>query len=133
MELLKQQPKGETLMPLKVTDQAAAALQQLLEDQDPKPAQVLRLVSNTEGNFLLALDTKKDGDQVVKHKGRMVMVIGLSVSEGLSGHTLDWKQTRSGRSFTFGSANTSLSSLLRGTACRAPTHVINRCRSKYCS
>jgi Fe-S cluster assembly iron-binding protein IscA len=105
MELLKQQPKGETLMPLKVTDQAAAALQQLLEDQDPKPAQVLRLVSNTEGNFLLALDTKKDGDQVVKHKGRMVMVIGPSVSEGLSGHTLDWKQTRSGRSFTFGKAN----------------------------
>jgi Fe-S cluster assembly iron-binding protein IscA len=89
-------------MPLKVTDQAAAALQELLEDQDPNPTQVLRLVSNTESNFLLALDTKKDGDQVVKHKGKMVMVIEPSVSEDLSGHTLDWKQTRAGRSFTIG-------------------------------
>jgi Fe-S cluster assembly iron-binding protein IscA len=105
MSSSNQPPKGDTLMPLKVTDQAAAALQQLLEDQDPKPAQVLRLVSNTEGNFLLALDTKKDGDQVVRHKGRMVMVIGPSVSESLSGHILDWKQTRSGRSFTFGKGN----------------------------
>jgi Fe-S cluster assembly iron-binding protein IscA len=105
MSSSNQPPKGDTLMPLRVTDQAAAALQQLLEDQDPKPAQVLRLVSNTEGNFLLALDTKKDGDQVVRHKGRMVMVIGPSVSESLSGHILDWKQTRSGRSFTFGKGN----------------------------
>jgi hypothetical protein len=35
----------------------------------------------------------------------MEMVIGPSVSEGLSGHTLDWKQTRSGQSFTFGKSN----------------------------
>jgi Fe-S cluster assembly iron-binding protein IscA len=88
-------------MPLKVTDQAAAALRELLEDQDPNPAQVLRLISNTEGNFLLALDTEKDGDQVVKYNGRMVMVIEPSISEDLSGHTLDWKQTRAGQSFTF--------------------------------
>jgi hypothetical protein len=64
------------------------------------------LVSNTEGNFLLAwilkkMETRKDGDQVVKHQGRMVMVIGPSVSEDLSGHIVDWKQTRAGRSFTF--------------------------------
>jgi Fe-S cluster assembly iron-binding protein IscA len=88
-------------MPLKVTDQAAAVLWELLDDQAPEPMQVLRLVSNAEGNFLLALDTKKDGDQVVKYKGRMVMVIGPAVSEGLSGYTLDWKQTHAGRSFTF--------------------------------
>ena len=84
-----------------VTERAAAALQDLLDQEDLEGGQVFRLVSNSEGHFLFTPDNRRDQDQVVRYQGKMVMVIEPSVREDLSGCILDWQQTPAGRSFTF--------------------------------
>lgn len=87
-------------MSLTVTDQAAAALKQYLESQDHEVEQVLRMVSDGEGNHGFTLDTPNPGDQVVEHNGEAVMVIEPDISEDLTDNTLDLKETPSGISLT---------------------------------
>ncbi|MFQ6030070.1 MAG: hypothetical protein ACE5Q6_21565 [Dehalococcoidia bacterium] len=87
-------------MTLAVTEQAAAVLQGLLEQQNPEADQVLRLIYNTEGNVQLALGTEREDDQVVDYLGKTVMVIEPLISDHLSGSTLDLQETSSGMSLT---------------------------------
>lgn len=87
-------------MSLTVTQQAAAALKQYLETQDHEEAQVLRLVSDGEGNHGFTLDTPNPNDQVVEHDGEPVMVIEPEVSEDLADNILDLQETPAGISLT---------------------------------
>jgi Fe-S cluster assembly iron-binding protein IscA len=87
-------------MSLTVTQQAAAALKQYLGTQDREEDQVLRLVSDGEGNHGFSLDTPNPDDQVVEHDGEPVMVIEPAISEDLSDNVLDLKETPSGISLT---------------------------------
>ena len=87
-------------MSLTVTEQAAAALKQYLETQEREEDQVLRLVSDGEGNHGFSLDTPNSDDQIVEHDGEPVMVIEPTISEDLSDNILDLKETPSGVSLT---------------------------------
>ena len=87
-------------MSLNVTQQAAAALKQYLESQDREENQVLRLVSDREGNHSFTLDTPNPGDQVVEHQGETVMVIEPEISEDLTDNVLDLTETPTGIGLT---------------------------------
>jgi Fe-S cluster assembly iron-binding protein IscA len=87
-------------MALTVTEKATAALKELLKGHDHEEEQVLRLISDEEGNHGLQLDVPREEDQVVEHDGETVMVIDPSLSDGLTGNVLDLKETPSGASLT---------------------------------
>ena len=87
-------------MPLTVTDRARETLKQVLEVNREQPEQVLRLLPNQEGAYQFALDTTRDGDQVVEHDGSTIMVVADEVSSTLSGATLDVRDTEQGPALT---------------------------------
>jgi len=87
-------------MSVAVTERAAAALKGLLDQQNPDPDQVLRLTYDADNSVKLVLGNEADGDQIVQHQGDVVMVIEPSISEDLSGTTLDCTETAAGVSLT---------------------------------
>jgi Fe-S cluster assembly iron-binding protein IscA len=72
-----------------VTDKAIDALAESLESSEASDEQRLRLARNPGGEFGLAIDEERDGDQVVKHNDRTVLVIDETVATSLDGATLD--------------------------------------------
>jgi len=80
-------------MALQVTERATEHLKQILDGTEHEDDQILRIVSDAQGNSQLVLDTQKDGDQVVEHNGKPIVVVEPVLSKGLSGTTLDVKQT----------------------------------------
>jgi Fe-S cluster assembly iron-binding protein IscA len=87
-------------MALTVTEQATAALKELLEVQDHESEQVLRLLPEREGIHRLQLDVPREEDQIVEYDGEAVMVIDPALSDDLTGNVLDMKEAPSGASLT---------------------------------
>jgi Fe-S cluster assembly iron-binding protein IscA len=87
-------------MALTVTEQATAALKELLEVQDHESEQVLRLLAEREGIHGLQLDVPREEDQIVEYDGEAVMVLDPALSDDLTGNVLDLKETPSGASLT---------------------------------
>ena len=67
-------------MALSVTERAAEALHNTLESIDREPEQVLRLVPQSEG-LGLALDEKREDDQVIEYEGEAVMVMEPAIGD----------------------------------------------------
>jgi len=80
---------------LNVTDKAAAALHESLEASTSEESHALRLTRTAEG-LALALDEQREGDQVVEHDDRTVLVIEEEISRALAGATLDATETPEG-------------------------------------
>jgi Fe-S cluster assembly iron-binding protein IscA len=76
-------------MSVTVTEQAAAALKNLLDQQNPVPGQVLRLTYDTDSTVKLVLSAAAYDDQQVEYQGETVLVIEPAVSQDLAGSTLD--------------------------------------------
>jgi|FLYL01.1.fsa_nt_gi Fe-S cluster assembly iron-binding protein IscA len=82
---------------LNVTDKAAAALHETLnantteENQD----QLLRLTRSGDG-LGLALDEERDGDQVISHDDKKILVVDNEISQALDGATIDAVETPEG-------------------------------------
>jgi Fe-S cluster assembly iron-binding protein IscA len=87
-------------MALTVTEQATAALKELLEVQDHESEQVLRLLPERTGIHGLQLDVPREEDQIVEYDGEAVMVLDPALSDDLTGNVLDLKETPSGASLT---------------------------------
>ncbi|MEE9284382.1 MAG: hypothetical protein V3V35_01500 [Dehalococcoidia bacterium] len=87
-------------MPVAFTEPARAALKRLLDESDVEPGQLIRMVSDLEGNFHLTVGAQEDDDQVVTWESAPVLVIKASISEHLCEHhpgaTLDVKETPEG-------------------------------------
>lgn len=83
-------------MSITVTERAAATLKDLLNQQNPEPDQVLRLIYDTDSNVKLVLSTEATGDQTVEHQGETVMVVEPAISEELAGTTLDSPESEGG-------------------------------------
>lgn len=75
-------------MALVISKPARAALKELLQMTRRKPNQVIRLVSDSQGDGLV-LGKKSDGDQVIRHDGLTILVVDPILSEKLSDRTLD--------------------------------------------
>jgi Fe-S cluster assembly iron-binding protein IscA len=81
-----------------VTDYAASTLSQTLQENATKDGQVLRLAPAQEG-LALVLDEEQDGDHVIVHEDRKVLVIEREIAESLSGSVIDAVETPEGRRF----------------------------------
>ena len=82
---------------IEVTDQAAAYLKMVLDSANSEADQVIRLEADP---LRMVLDIEREEDQVVKHEGVTVMVIGLVLSSSRTGNILDVKDTPEGSSLT---------------------------------
>jgi Fe-S cluster assembly iron-binding protein IscA len=91
---------------LKVTERASKELKQVLEGAIKEPDQLLRLVTDLEGNYKLTLDTEREGDQVVEHEGTKIMVISPEISTELEGAVLDSQDTPVGPVLTISRGDT---------------------------
>lgn len=81
---------------LTVTEKAAATLRDTIDANTSEEAQVLRLASSAQG-FGLTMDEERDGDQVVTHEERKVLVIAEDVVQALDGATVDAVETPEGQ------------------------------------
>ena len=87
---------------LTVTAQAAAALKEAIQAQTEDPELAIRLVpSASKPNQLdMALDRKKEGDQVVDSDGFEVLFISAELSQVLDGMVIDCQDTPQGPQFS---------------------------------
>jgi len=77
-----------------VTKAAKQKLKRLLSSANvDDPELGLRLLLIKSGQFDLMLDKEKAGDQVVKHTGSKVLLVGEDLSEGLDGTIIDCKDS----------------------------------------
>ena len=74
---------------LNVSDKAIEVIEQALDTNEVEDNQALRLAKNAEGEFGLALDEQKDGDQVIAKEERALLYVDSEVSNKLDGATLD--------------------------------------------
>jgi Fe-S cluster assembly iron-binding protein IscA len=81
---------------LNVTEKAAAALGTSLQDATQKEEETFRLHRSGDG-LGLAIDQERDGDQVVEHDKRKVLVIEQAIANELDGAQLDAVETPEGR------------------------------------
>lgn len=80
---------------LTVTDEAAAHMANLLNQNDVPDDATLRFV--VQDNALgIELSKSQPDDQTVEHDGRTVLVLGEDVSKILEERTLDIEQTQEG-------------------------------------
>ena len=88
--------KGVGLHMLNVTDKAASALRESLQASSERDSDVLRLTEADEG-LGLVLGEEQEGDQVIEHGDRKILVIGPTIAEALDGVTMDAVETPGGQ------------------------------------
>lgn len=81
---------------IKVTVRAAEVLHQTLEREDAGESQGLRLTRTVEGSFWLRVDNEREGDDVLEHAGRKVLLLEPAIAETLADSTVDVVATDSG-------------------------------------
>ncbi len=74
--------------PLAVTQDAMAALSEVLRDLPHRKNQALRLNEAADGSIVLVVDAKKAGDSVVEYNGAPVLLVGEPVQERYRGRVL---------------------------------------------
>lgn len=74
---------------LSVTEKAVDALAQSLDESEAKDGQSLRLSRSPRGEYGLAIDQERGGDQVVRQQKRPILLIDQEVSNRLDGAVLD--------------------------------------------
>ncbi len=85
-------------MPLRITNRASAMLKELLDKHEHEPDQVIRLVSDAQGEGLI-LDRKSESDRAIRHSGATVLILDSSVNGRFSDLTLDVEESPKGNSW----------------------------------
>jgi hypothetical protein len=73
---------------LSVTQAARVYLSDMLDQSGAPDGAAIRIVARDDGLKTL-IDSSREGDAVVEHEGRCVLLLDSTVSERLSAHTLD--------------------------------------------
>jgi Fe-S cluster assembly iron-binding protein IscA len=79
-----------------VTDRAKNVLKSALSRSGEQPGTGLMVEISEEGTCALFPDREKAGDQVVKHQGEVLLLIGEEASQPLDGATIDLAETPEG-------------------------------------
>jgi iron-sulfur cluster assembly protein len=87
-------------MTLSVTEKALDVLANTLEANEVEEGQGLRLARNAMGEFGLAIDEAREGDQVVEKDDKAVLFVDQEVSDSLDGATLDIASSPEGARLT---------------------------------
>jgi len=85
---------------LNVTEKAVDALSSSLESSEATDEQSLRLALTPQGEFGLAIDEQREGDQIVKQEERAILVLDGEISAALDGAVLDATDSPEGRRLT---------------------------------
>jgi Fe-S cluster assembly iron-binding protein IscA len=85
---------------LQVTDKALDAMAQTLDAKAVEDDQALRLALTETGQLGLALDNRREGDEVVSKDQRPVLVVEPEISEHVNGAVLDIADTPGGAQLT---------------------------------
>jgi Fe-S cluster assembly iron-binding protein IscA len=89
---------------LNVSQKAAAALHETLDQNQSDDDEVLR-IAQTEQGLALAIGREHEGDQIVDHEDRHILAIDQSLSDALDGATLDLADTPEGPRLVFDAAH----------------------------
>jgi len=81
---------------ISVTEHAKQVLKSILIDMEADPDEGLRLLPSPKGEFVLALDSPRSGDEVVEYEGSKVLLIGVEYFRFLNGKTVDCEDTEDG-------------------------------------
>ena len=74
---------------IQVTEKASGVLLEALEARADDETQGIRLTEVTGEGFGLAVDVEREGDQVIEHEGRKVLIVEETLAEELEGAILD--------------------------------------------
>jgi len=87
---------------LTVTAQAAARLKEAIQAQTEDPELAIRLVPSAArpSQLDMALDKKKEGDQVVDSEGFEVLFVSAELAQALDGMVIDCQDTPQGPQFS---------------------------------
>jgi len=85
---------------LSVTEEAREVLAKSLEASEAPENQSLRLERDGQGQFGLAFDEEREGDQVVEHAEKAVLLVAPETSALLDGAVLDVVATPEGKRLT---------------------------------
>lgn len=85
---------------LKVTEKVVDVLARSLDASEASDEQGLRLARTPEGEFGLAIDEEREGDQVVKQEERPILFVDQDVASALDGATLDVAESPEGTRLT---------------------------------
>jgi Fe-S cluster assembly iron-binding protein IscA len=72
-----------------ITEKASNALLEALQANASDEAQGLRLTHVVGQGYGLALDMEREGDQVIEHQSRKVLLVAQALGEQLDGAVLD--------------------------------------------
>ena len=81
---------------MRVTVRAAEALHQTLQHEDAGESQALRLARTAEGSYRLRVDNEREGDDVLEHAGRKILLVEPALAETLADATVDVVATDTG-------------------------------------
>ncbi len=81
---------------LNVTDKAVTWFSETLDANRENDSDVLRL-SQAAGGMEMAIDQEQDGDQVIEHDERKVLVVERQLADALDGATIDIVDSPEGR------------------------------------
>ncbi len=85
---------------INVTEKAVDALANSLDSTEAAPEQSLRLALTPQGEYGLAIDEQREGDQVIKQEERPVLLVAEEVSTALHGAVLDVVDSAEGQRLT---------------------------------
>lgn len=88
---------------LHVSDKAAAALHETLEQNSNDDADILR-IAQTDDGLALAIGKEQHGDEVVDHGERRILAIEPALADALDGARLDLTDTPEGPRLVFDAA-----------------------------
>jgi hypothetical protein len=85
---------------VRITNRAAAVLAEALRAGEAGKELGFRLVPSGPGEILLAIDTAREGDQVIRHDQQTVLLLDVWLATALDGAVLDVDVKEEGASLT---------------------------------
>jgi Fe-S cluster assembly iron-binding protein IscA len=82
---------------VRVTEQAATALQELLEANDAPPEAGVRLTPSGPGNIGMVIDAPHEGDEVVRRDEKPVVIVYGVVAGPLTDMVVDYQSSKEDR------------------------------------
>jgi Fe-S cluster assembly iron-binding protein IscA len=74
---------------MNVTVRAADVLHQALDEEQADESRALRVTLAEEGGYRLGVDDEREGDDVIEHDGRKILLMEPAVARALDEVTLD--------------------------------------------
>lgn len=99
MKDLTRHQRAADISKVKVTPRAAEVMREALADADGASDRTLRLSVQPGGDFFLALDQVREGDQVVDSEGEEILAIASALAEVFGEICIDWGESQEGAGF----------------------------------